>query len=95
MNKKKLKESPIIIHRRKVDQIDEEILRLLKRRESLIKKIGKYKKSNGIKIISRYREESILRKQLNGASKYNIDPELIRGIYNLIFKHSRKIQRNI
>lgn len=95
MNKKNNKKNLLKTLRKKVDRIDDNLIYLIGKRQNLIREIGRYKKVNGLKIVSTYREKSILNKQVNYALNKNIDVRLVKGIYNLIFKHSRKIQRRI
>ncbi|MFW6065173.1 MAG: chorismate mutase [Candidatus Natronoplasma sp.] len=47
-------------HRNRIDQIDEEILKLLEERVAVAKEIGKIKREKGISITDTYREKVVL-----------------------------------
>ena len=81
--------------RKKVDEIDDEIINLLGKRQSMVKLIGKIKKSNGVEILSVARERQILKRILLNGEKKKVDLELIDRIYRVIFKNSRKVQRSV
>jgi chorismate mutase len=81
--------------RKKVDEIDDEIINLLGKRQSMVKSIGKIKKFNGVEILSAARERQILKRILLNGEKKKVDLELIDRIYRVIFKNSRKVQRSV
>ena len=81
--------------RKKVDEIDDEIINLLGKRQSMVKSIGKIKKSNGVEILSAARERQILERILLNGEKKKVDLELIDRIYRVIFKNSRKVKRSV
>ncbi len=79
--------------RKKVDEIDDEIISLLGNRQSMVELIGKIKKRSGVKILSADREKQILKRILSKGEKKKIDLDFIDRIYRVIFKNSRKVQR--
>jgi chorismate mutase len=79
--------------RKKVDEIDDEIISMLGKRQSMVKSIGKIKKCNGVKILIATRERQILKRILSKGKKNKMDLEFIHGVYRVIFKNSRKVQR--
>ena len=79
--------------RKKVDEIDDEIISMLGKRQSMVKSIGKIKKCNGVNILSAARERQILKRILLKGEKNKIDLEFIHRVYRVIFKNSRKVQR--
>jgi chorismate mutase len=81
--------------REKVDEIDDAIIRLLGKRQSMVKTIGEIKKNKGVKILSAARERQVLKRILLNGEKNNIDLEFIGSIYREIFKNSRKVQRSV
>ena len=48
----------LIAYRNKIDKVDNKIIKLLVKRRILVKKIGAYKKINGIKIFDKKREKT-------------------------------------
>jgi len=79
----------ILEYREKINQIDEELLTLLEKRMNLSIKIGKIKRESKIPIENKQREKEILDKL---KEKSDLNKELIEGVYQQIFKESKKIQ---
>lgn len=79
-------------HRRDINKIDQDILKLLSKRQKLSKKIKEYKLKKNLKTIDRKREKEIFKELEKEASKYNLDKKFIRDIFKKIIKNSRKIQ---
>lgn len=76
--------------RKDIDNIDDKIVALIKKRMSIAKKVGEYKKKNNLPVYSKNREDEILSKL---KSKSKQDYLLFEQIYKKIFSHSRKLQR--
>jgi chorismate mutase len=55
--------------------------------------IGRYKKKHGLPIHQAAREQEILTSLEKLAAKKKVDPILARTLFKLIFKNSKKIQR--
>jgi len=70
--------------RKKIDRIDLKLQKYLSKREVLIKKIKKIKKTNDIKIEDPVREREILKK---------IKSLYVKKIFKSIIKISKEIQR--
>ena len=78
MNKNKLKEA-----RNKVDQLDQEIFNLVKKRTQIVKYMLGLKKSKK-EIVDHKRNNEILEKIKNKSIKYGIDPKITRRIWKSI-----------
>jgi chorismate mutase len=76
--------------RKAIDEIDSEIVKLLLRRELIVKKLGEIKQINKLPLRDIQREESIIL----SACKY-LDEALVRDVYSVLFNHSEKIMKNI
>lgn len=77
--------------RRQIDQIDLQLLRLLNRRASAARRIGRFKRRLGLPVYDGRREEELLRRlarrnpgPLSGAS--------VRGLFRQILRRSRELQ---
>ena len=81
--------------RLKIDKIDDEIINLLTRRFKTVFKIGEYKKECGKAIFQASREEFIIKKVKQVATKSGVDPEILKNIYETILKESRKFQEKV
>lgn len=76
--------------RKKIDNVDRQIIKLLSERQSIVKKIAKIKKENNLPIINKEREEEVIRKA-KGMNKIN--PVFVENLFNLIIKESRRVQK--
>jgi len=79
--------------RESINEIDEEILKLLSKRKDLVKEIGKLKNSLDIPIFDKKREEEILDKISQKAKKHGLNKEFTEEIFRAIFKNSRTSQQ--
>jgi len=77
--------------RKNINQVDNELISLLKKRIKFVKSIGKYKKINKIQIINKNREKEIILKVKNRAINKKEENYLV-SIFDSIIKNSRKIQ---
>lgn len=78
-------------YRKKIDILDSIIAKTILRRNAVIKEIGKFKSSNGIKIKDNKREKEIL-KNVKKYAKTNEDKKFLIEIYNKLLIHSKKEQ---
>lgn len=76
--------------RKDIDTIDNQVVSLIKKRMSIAKKVGEYKKKNNLPVYSKKREDEILSKLKRKAKK---DYILFEQVYKKIFSHSRRLQR--
>jgi len=74
----------------KIDELDVGIVKLLEERFSLIEEIIKVKDNQGLKIEDKKREEEIIEK----LSSSNLDKEMIKEIYSIIFRYAKNAQNN-
>lgn len=74
--------------RQKINSIDEELLFLLSKRFSIVKKIGNYKKNNGVPVVDKIREKNIIENLSIKATAYKISKKCVKSIWNIIFKES-------
>ena len=70
--------------RKKIDEIDEQILHFLKERVEICKTIGAAKREHGIPIRDRQREEEQYRYVVRRASELKLDPQEVKAIYREI-----------
>ena len=84
--------TPIEKHRKKVDKINQKILKLLYKRMTVCKKIGCYKKSNNEKITDKEREKQMLKRISHQLSKYNLSKPFVNTIFKEILNESKRIQ---
>lgn len=90
-----LKKTKLDIYRQALDKIDRQIIQLAAERSELIKKIAKYKKDNNLEIQDKKREHEALNNLLNFGKKNHIEPLLIKNIFKVLIRFSKKNQLKI
>lgn len=78
--------------RKDINEIDDKLLELYKRRMDCAEEVGYYKKENNIPILNEKREEEILNKIEENGGKYGASA---RMLYSTIMELSRALQYNI
>lgn len=81
--------------RSRIDLVDREIVRLLGRRARLALEIGRAKADRGWPVLSARREAEMLEIIRDEALLYDLDPELVENLFNLVFKGSRQAQEDM
>ncbi|MFQ6080258.1 MAG: chorismate mutase [Candidatus Bathyarchaeia archaeon] len=74
----------ILSLRRRIDEIDEQILRCLKERVEICKIIGKTKREHGIPVRDHQREDELYKRIVGRASELGLDQRDIRAVYQKI-----------
>jgi len=77
--------------RKKIDQVDVKIVKLLENRFNLVKEIRKIKKYGGLPLEDKKREKEIIERL---TSSGNLDQRLVEEIYQAIFKYAKNAQDN-
>jgi len=70
--------------RRKIDEIDEQILLFLKERVEVCRNIGKTKQEHGIPVKDYEREDELYANVMRRASELGLNPHEVRAIYREI-----------
>lgn len=81
--------------RKKIDLIDERIIKLLSERMETSKKIGQIKKERNLDVLDSTREYELKDLHKNLSAMYTIDQEFIADIFELIIKFSKNTQKGI
>lgn len=76
--------------RKEIDIIDIELINIIEKRQDIVKQILKVKNEEDLLIEDPVRERSIIEK-LSDNSK--LPKQMIKEIYNIIFKNSKKCQK--
>ena len=82
----------ILSLRRRIDEIDEQILRFLKERMEICKIIGKTKREHGIPIKDRRREDKLYKRIVRRASELGLNSQDVRAVYQEIIAMSIHVQ---
>ena len=80
--------------RKKIDEIDRNLVELLNERARCVVEIGKIKHRNGLPIREHNREEEVLRLALE-ANHGPLGSEAIRWIFERIVQEGRSLQRSL
>ena len=78
--------------RKKIDEVDTKIVKLIAERIRIAEQVGKEKKKQGIQIEDREREKVVLEKVKSIAHSENISQEDLGSIYRQIITVSRGMQ---
>ena len=79
-------------YRKEIDNIADEILKLLVRRKEIVKEIWDYKKGNGIGIVDEGRESEIFQRLGEKSEKLGLDKNYVKEIFKKIIERSKEIQ---
>lgn len=79
--------------RKKVDEIDEQILCFLKERVEVSKSIGKLKREHGIPMRDSERENEKYKSVMKRASELGLSPNEVKAVYREIISMSIHAQR--
>lgn len=80
-------------YRKSVDEIDESLLELLETRLKLSKKIGEYKKANGLKPFQKDRWNALLDNIVKNGVKHGLSKTYIENIWEIIHEMSIEVQK--
>ena len=78
--------------RQKIDNLDEEIIQLLKKRMRISKEVGKLKEELDIPVEDKFREKEIIERLTQQAGQNLSEEQLIR-IFTAVFKSSKQVQK--
>jgi len=81
------------IIRKKISIIDENIVKLLKRRMGLSLEAKKEKNKTGLNMEDTNREKEILENVKNMAQLYSLDQEFVYRLFQVIINESKTIQK--
>lgn len=80
--------------RKRIDEIDEQILRLLGERSEICRSIGLLKKENSIPITDAVRENEVYAKVKEKASDFGLDSVQVEAIYRQIVNMCSSLQES-
>lgn len=86
------KHKEIRIQRNKINSIDNKIIRLLSGRVMIGKRLGKLKKSKGLRITDKAREREVIDNAKVIAKHHDLEPEFVEELFKKIVKYTREKQ---
>lgn len=81
--------------RQQIDDLDDQIMKLLGQRFEVIKKVAKIKHKNGLPSFFHDRVEEVRNRNVAAAKKYGIKPEYIYALYSTIIYQSCGLEDEI
>jgi chorismate mutase len=81
--------------RSKIDNVDDDLIKLLGKRMALVDEIGEAKKENNVTILQVGRYENILNDKISKGEDENLSAEFVKTIYEFIHQNSIKRQEKI
>jgi chorismate mutase len=80
--------------RKKIDEVDENILRLLGERSEICRSIGLLKKEEGMPIVDSFREAQVFGNVRDKASDFGLDANQVEVIYRQIVNMCSSVQES-
>ena len=80
-------------YRLQIDEIDDQLMSLIKQRFKITDKVGKWKKEHNISIFQQNRYDEILKKNEVRSKRYDLPIDLINSIFNII--HEKSVERQL
>jgi chorismate mutase len=78
--------------RKKVDEVDEQILQALGERVNICRAIGSFKKRNGLQVRDASRENQVLKFVKKKAVEFHLDPVQIEAVFREIVNMCSAVQ---
>ena len=88
---KSQRDETLDLYRAMIDECDDSLLEILKRRMEISDKIGEYKRENAISVFQPERYNDILHRRMAQAEKAGMNPKFIKRVYDAI--HAESIAR--
>jgi len=80
--------------RKRIDEVDEQILRFLSERAKICELMGSVKKDHGIPIKDAYRENEVYAHAREKAVEFALDPVQVESIYRQIINMCNAVQES-
>ena len=78
--------------RRLIDECDQELIDVLKRRLNIAAEIGRHKRSNKMPVVQASRYNQVLNERIEWAIRQGIDGQFMRAIMQLVHDEAVKVQ---
>ena len=78
----------LVKYRLQIDEIDDQIMSLIKQRFNITKQVGEWKKEHNVFIFQQNRYDEILKKNEIRSKRYGLELDLINSIFNIIHEKS-------
>ena len=81
--------------REKIDRVDTLLLKIIAKRQEIVKMIADIKKKENLEIFQPEREKQLIVKRMELAADLDVDPKFVFNLFQKILENSRQIQEEI
>lgn len=82
-------------YRRQIDVLDNQIVALLAQRFEIVRAVGRLKARENIPVVQGARVEEVKDRVAEMASLQNLDPQMVRDIYQRMIDHAHDLEGTI
>ena len=82
-------------YRTVIDEIDDDLIRGLEKRDMVVGELCQYKAENGVGVVDEDREREVYEKIRRKAEILGLDPNYAESVFRLIIEHSRREQEHV
>lgn len=86
---------PLTKVRQEIDKLDNEIMKLFKKRSKLVEKVAQIKKKHDMPMLQKAREAEIDKKLTGFAKKHGLRKTFLQKVWKNIIDDSKEIQKKI
>ena len=86
---------PLTKVRKQIDKLDQELLKLFKKRSKLVERVGLIKKKHGMPILNKARELEIDKKLDRFAKKHGLRKTFLQKIWKAMIDEAKVIEKKI
>jgi len=86
---------PLTKVRKEIDQLDDQLLKLIKKRAGLVKKVGLIKKKYKLPVINLKREAEIKVKLEKFAKQHDLNKEGLKKIWKALIDQAKVIEKKV
>ncbi len=83
------------VYRSEIDLVDEDIIKLLAKRQELAKKIGLHKSQSDMTPFQPVRHRTVIDKRQETAVKYGLKPSFVGMVWQLLMAEAVRVQQEI
>lgn len=81
--------------RQEIDEIDQEILKILVKRVEVVKQIGELKNEQNLPIVDEQRKEQVLESITQRAKIFHLSEEFVKKLFQQIHDHSVELEKKV
>ena len=79
--------------RKRIDELDDQLLEIISQRMQMSRKIGKHKKENNLPFLDTKRRSKVINKNLSKADLLLLPKIFVKELFTLIHNYSLEIQK--